>query len=100
MIEPSAQDPHAPSEPAEVEWWIRTITANAAALRAAGVGSIAVGKFSAVLQAIPAAEPKYDPITADAHVPDGLPAIHDPHSYPGGYVPGLTIERLTITDED
>lgn len=83
-----------------VAWWIKTLVASAAELRDAGVSSLAIGEFSATLLPKPAPPPSFDPIAkADEQLPDGIDALNDPRSYPGGVVPGFRIDKLTAFEE-
>lgn len=89
----SVCDADAAKEVGRVQWWIDTVVANADALRAAGVSTIGVGAYSASLLPKPPELPKYDDVKND-ELPDDLPALIDPRSYPGGVVPGYRIEKL------
>lgn len=91
---PSAEDLRAIGR---VQWWLDTVVAMSSALRDAGVSSIAVGECSVSLLPKPAPVEKL-PEIGKSDVVDDLPALHDPRSYPGGVVPGYTIEKLSNED--
>lgn len=100
MTDPEAAHPQQPQAPTDAQleagraqWWISTIIANAAALRDAGVTDVKVGNFAATLLPKEPPAPKYDDVKND-DIPDGLPALEDPRTYPGGVVPGFKIEKF------
>lgn len=104
MPDPEAAPPPTTPSPTDaqleigrVQWWIDTVVANAAALRSAGVTTISVGAFGATLLPKELDPPKFDDIKND-DIPDGLPALEDPRTYPGGIVPGFTIEKLPLEE--
>jgi len=77
--------------------WLTLVLGEADRLRAAGVISIG-GAGCSVTFAAPAAGPAAAPVgeiaAPDAAVPEGLDALNDPHSYPGGVVPGYRITKF------
>lgn len=78
--------------------WIDLILARSGDLRAAGVLSIAVDGCAATLSPLDVAPPITGEIDAPDTALDGGDSLYDPASYPGGVVPGFTIEKLEIED--
>lgn len=83
--------------------WIALVLGEAPKLRAAGVLSIGAegcsATFAPLVEGVAAGDvAKPDASAAEhEHTPDPL---HDPHSYPGGVVPGFKIERLDHMDPE
>ncbi len=78
--------------------WIDLVLARAGELRRAGV--LAIGGDGYTVQLAPFEAPGDGKIdkpdaTADDYT---LHPLNDPHSYPGGYVPGFQIERVELED--
>lgn len=97
MSEPAEPPPPAAEDLrtiGRVQWWLDTVVAMSADLRAAGVSSIAFGECS--VSFLPKADPAPTyPDIGKSDVVDDLPALHDPRSYPDGIVPGYAIEKLS-----
>ncbi len=89
------EDPEAETA---VAWWIRTLVEHADELREAGVSSLKVGEYAATLLPKPPPEPTYGDVKNEPGIPDGLHPLEDPHSYPGGIVPGFTIEKFSTEE--
>lgn len=83
--------------------WIALVRGEALELRALGVLAIGVEgcsvTFAPLVEVVAAGDvAKPDASAAEhEHTPDPL---HDPHSYPGGVVPGFKIERLDHMDPE
>jgi len=75
--------------------WITLVLGEAARLRAAGVTSIGAAGCTVTLAPLVAPLEPGEVAAPDGSVAtEGLDALSDPHSYPGGIVPGYQIERL------
>lgn len=81
--------------PDRANWWIDLVLERAAALRSAGVTAIGFDGCTASLLPAEPPPPKFDDVKNDDRPPDGLDALNDPHTYPGGIVPGFVITRET-----
>lgn len=73
--------------------WIALVLGEAPRLRAAGVLSIGAEGCTVTLAPLAAIQPAGEIEKPDATVAaEGLDPLHDPHSYPGGIVPGYDLE--------
>ena len=81
--------------------WIALVLGEADRLRAKGVLSIGAAGCSATFAPAPPPAPTSDAAPGPAELApdtDGLDALHDPHSYPGGVVPGYQIKKFDRFD--
>lgn len=75
--------------------WIALVLGEAGRLRAAGVLSLGGGGCTVTFAPLPIEAAPIGAVAGpDATVAaEGLDTLHDPHSYPGGVVPGYRIDR-------
>lgn len=73
--------------------WVALVLGEAPKLRAAGVLSIGAAGCTVTFAPLSAAAAAGEIDRPDATVsPEGLDALNDPHSYPGGVVPGYDMD--------
>lgn len=77
----------------QMQWWLDLVLSRASELRKAGVATISADGYSVSLLPAEPEPQKLEPVTNDERQSDGLNPLEDPHSYPGGIVPGFVITR-------
>jgi len=85
------------ADPTSVEPWIAMVKLHAVELRSLGVLAIGIGEWSATF-----APPDPPPVEVDKNPPaveePPLDPLNDPASYPGGQMPGFTIEKMAVEE--